>query len=453
MARYKHWLLITLSLIPLVQPKLRRTGLMKTNRRQCRAALAAVSIAISLLLVGCPPPEPPPPSGIDDPLVGEAKSRAGQPFAASNPIAIAELDPPDSGNLSDPGLVFEEYNTIKGEKFFDNGVFAVETRPRGNAFKQPLQIFNQNVVPEHEVVYDLSQYDYSSPTIQPPIGIVPVAGRYIAGFQVIHLVAGSNPPSFPIILVVNGDAFLRLTGEPPRTFGTSYRLATHNVGFALTNGDPLDEDFPRIVKATVKVLDNARIRLGFLIDSEAYTGALIGELTPGAASTIDVTATFFMRRDLNAATEGSTGFVGFSSLFFRGEADTPGDPTDEAHDADTLRVEFSDGSAVERALFNPTGPTPSVLDFPAPHGSSTTAFALDQRDRDASHYTTFASANYATRSSLRIKGINSSIPMSVRLHIFPTNSEFFDNVAVHLIVGKSLSKGERISVRYQLNAD
>ncbi len=143
---------------------------------------------------------------------------------------IAQLDPPSDGNPSAPGLVFEEYNAIRGYKYYDNGVWAFEARPRGGAFEHPVKIINRNASVPEIVKYDLTRFDYSSPVIQPPLEPVPIAGQYISSLQVIHLIPGSNG-SYPIILSIDGGGYSRLTGEPPRrTFGTSYRVATHNVG-------------------------------------------------------------------------------------------------------------------------------------------------------------------------------------------------------------------------------
>lgn len=382
-------------------------------------------------------------------LLDDATQLAQHDFVPSIPVDIVELDPPPTGVLTDPGLVFEEYNAIRGDKYFDDHIFALETRPRGNVFRQLLQIVNRNVSPPQVVPYILAHYDYSAPVIQPPLPTIPAAGQYIAGLQVIHLVSGSNN-SFPIILVVNGDGFLRLTGEPPRTFGTSYRVATHNVGASTLAGDPFNEDFPRIVQMATEVVDARRIRLSFLVDSGAFTGTLLCELVPGVESMMDVQATFIMRRDLSKGVEMHTGFAGMSSLFFQGAADTPAIASDQAHDADFLVLTLSDGSVTEFALRNPA--TPLSMDFVAPLGRTITSVVLEQRDRDPAHYATFASAAYASRSSLAIEQINASVPFKVTLQIFPASSEFFDNVVAHITILEDLKKGDVITLAYRLRA-
>ena len=364
---------------------------------------------------------------------------------------IAQLDPPsDGGNPSAPGLVFEEYNAIRGDKYYDNGVWAFEARPRGSVFEHPIQIMNRNASELKIVKYDPTRFDYSSPAIQPPLAPVPIAGQYIAGLQVIHLIPGSNG-SYPIILSVDGGGYSRLTGEPPRrTFGTSHRVATHNVGASKQNGDPFEEDFPRIGRIATEMVDASRARLDFLVDSEAFTGDLRYVLAPGIESSMDANTTFKMRRDLSRGEEPDTGFAGMSSMFWRGASDTPEDSTDQAHDADTLVVTFADGSRIVEPLRNPA--TPIARDFVAPPGTIITSFALEQRDRDPAHYATYAIADYASRSSLAIEQINASIPLKVTLYIFPANGEFADNVVVHLTILEDLKKDEAITLNYRLRA-
>ena len=187
-------------------------------------------------------------------------------------------------------------------------------------------------------------------------------------------------------------------------------------------GDPFNEDFPRVVKVITEVIDASRTRLGFLVDSEAFTGALLCELVPGVESPMDVQVTFIMRRDLNQGMEINTGFAGMSSLFFQGETETPGISNDEAHDADVLVVTFSDGTNTEFTLINPA--TVFSMDFNPPSERTITSFALEQRDRDPAHYSAFASADYASRSSLAIEQIQASVPLKSPSKSFQPEASF-----------------------------
>lgn len=375
-------------------------------------------------------------------------SEAHQNFVIAG-TDIAGLDPTPDGDPQAPGLVFEEYNEIQGDKYYDDAVWAFEARPRGSVFKHPIVIIDRNASEPGIVPYDPIRFDYSSSVIQPPVEPVPLAGQSIAGWQAIHRVPDSND-SYPIILSINGSGYSRLTGEPPRTFGTSHRVATHNVGMAKHNGDPFDEDFPRIGRIATERVDATQARLDFLVDSEAFTGDLRNVLIPGVESRMEVNATFKMRRDLRQAEEPDTGFAGMSSLFWRGASDTPEDLTDQAHDADTLVVTFSDGSRIVEPLTNPA--LPFFKDFVAPPGTTLTSFALEQRDRDPAHYAKYASADYASRSSLAIEQINASIPLKLTLQIFPAQDEFADNVVAHLTLLEDLKKDEVITVSYRLRA-
>jgi len=391
--------------------------------------------AIAFLLLNSP--------FIDDVFYNEAKELAKDTFIISEPVDIDVLDPPPDGNKYATGLVFEEYSCIGGAKYFDDGTWAFITLPRGNVNRQPIDIWNRNIEPSGIVPYVYSNYSYTSSCITPSLPVpIPLEGQYVAGLNVIHKVDGIF--SWPQILVLNGDGYLRLSAEPPKTFGTSYRLATHNVG-SITPA----EDFPRIVKVATKMKDEDKGDFSFLIDSEAFTGAIKSSLTPGIDSSMDVRAAFFMRRDLIYSTEPNSGFVGLSSLFWKGEADTPSNDADEAHDADTLIIGYSDSSTTEYPLYSHFSGDPIVVTFSPPTEKKITFFALEQRDRAQSHYSEYASAGYETRVSLSIENIESSIPFRITLHIFPTTSEYHDNIVAHLTIIENLTKGQEINISYR----
>lgn len=385
-------------------------------------------------------------SFINDVFYNEAKELAKQIFSLTTPVDIQVLDPPTDGNKYTTGLVFEEYNCIGGDKYFDDGTWAFIALPRGNVNRQPIDIWNRNIESWSIVPYVYSNYSYTSNCITPSLPVpIPSEGKNITGLNVIHKVDGIS--SWPQILVLNGDGYLRLTAEPPRTFGTSYRLVTHNVG-SITPA----EDFPRLVKVATKMKDEDNGELSFLVNSEAFTGALKATLTPGVESSMDVRATFFMRRDLLFSTEKNSGFVGMSSLFWKGEADTPSNNNDEAHDADMLIIGYSDGSKTEYPLYSHFSGEPIVETFSPPTGKKISSFALEQRDMAQSHYSDYASAGYESRVSFSIEDIEISIPFQVTLHIFPTTSEYHDNIVAHLTIAENLNKGQEINVSYRARA-
>ena len=379
-----------------------------------------------------------------DVFLDEARVNTGKAFVPSNPPAITELDPPPDGNLNAPGLVFEEYNAIGGDKYYDDGTWAFMSLPRGNVYRHPLILWDRDRSPWEQVPYVYGNYNYTSSVIQPALpDPVPAEGQYIAGLNIIHKMNGAL--SWPQILVINSDGYLRLTAEPPRSFGTSYRFATHNVG----SSGPVEE-FPVLLKVATEEKDQDRAILHFLVDGEAYTGAIEAELVPGTSTTMTVKAVFIMRRSLDPATEPNTGFAGMSSMFWKGEGDTPLNSHDEAHDADYLVVGYSDGTSQDSRLISEN--EEKTTRFVPPAGGRVTSFALEQRDRDSSHYSDYATARYETRSSLAVTDIVSSIPLRLTLHQFPTNSEYQDNIVAHLTIAGNLRKGQEINISYQITA-
>lgn len=378
-----------------------------------------------------------------DVFYNEAEELAKGPFVISEPVEISVLDPPPDGNKYATGLVFEEYNCIGGDKYYDDGTWAFISLPRGNVNRQPVAIWNRNNTPSDFVSYIYSNYNYTSTCITPALPVpIPTEGQYTSGLNVIHKVDGIS--SWPQILVLNGDGYLRLTAEPPKTFGTSYRLATHNVG-SITPA----EDFPRILKISSEMKDTHNGNFSFLVDSEAFTGALQATLTPGVESSMEVKAAFFMRRDLSFSTEPNSGFVGMSSLFWKGETDTPSNINDEAHDADILIIGYSDGLNIEYPLYSHFSGDPIMVTFSPPTGKTITSFALEQSDREKSHYSEYVSAGYEKRVSLSIENILSSIPFRITLHIFPTTSEYHDNIVAHLTVTENLYKNQEVNLSYR----
>ncbi len=256
--------------------------------------------------------------------------------------AIPELDPPVDGRPESLGLVFQESNTILARsKFTDQLQWYAFARPRAALDKLPFQVYIDN---NNDGTYDLRTYadanfDYSSPIIQPPInpGLLPIAGKVLSRFIIGHAQGMGYPQFFDI----NANGYVRFNGFAPQTVGSSYRVATHNV-FA-----GQDEDYPRFRDIYFRLLDTNTSNLIGLVDSEGFTGAVDINLTPGEESAMKVSATFFPRRDIPISQEPHTGLVGYSSMFWKNENDTPNDPADEAHDCDILVIGYDrDGNGI-----------------------------------------------------------------------------------------------------------
>ena len=383
-------------------------------------------------------------------LVEEAFQNSQLPYTPPTIVPIPELDPPDDGRKDSVGLVFEEYELIKGDEFYDyDNIWWLEARPRGNFNKDPVQIFlYQPELGDYvEIPYIEGNYDYSNPEITPLIEIVPEEGKYIASFKLGHKVQGQD--SWPQILELRGSGYIRFSGEPPLKMGSTFRVATHNIGSP-------DEDFPKITKVYLRRVSDSVFNIMGLVDSEGFTGALDIYVYPGASTKLCVRAKYFIRRDILIADEPHTGFAAYGSMFWKGESDTLGDNTDEAHDADFFVVGYDDSSIRDRKIINPNGTGEKVITDFTVEGKTTTSFALEQWDREPNHYSTYGSAMYADRSSYRLKLIYSRVPLTVKLHEEHTDYEGSDNIIANFAITLDLHKAQSIedviSLEYETEA-
>jgi hypothetical protein len=378
-------------------------------------------------------------------LVGEAFKRSQTPWDPRTPAPVVEFDPPDG---SDPlGLDFVEYGKLMARPFHDDYIWWVRASPRGNFEKDPLELWTYQ--PERKghapVPYRAEDFPYRHPAIRPPLpDPIPVAARHISavdlGFR------RENPESWPQILHLGGNGYGRLAGFPPLVFGTSFRLGVRHIG------QP-NEDFAKLRKLYLQPLNERAFRLMGLVDCQAYAAALAATLQPGAASTLRVNMTIFLRQPLRLADDPSLGPLGLSSMFWKDETATRGNPGDEAHDADRFIVWYPDGRRREQQLAIPNDPTesPLVADF-----GEVTDFALVQSDRNPAHYQRYASVDYPNRVSLLISDITSSLPYTVGLWQSYTDYEGADNIAVYVRFNRNVERpasiNEGITFAYTLTA-
>ena len=366
------------------------------------------------------------------------------PFLRPEPQLVAALDPPPGGGRDCVGLTYQEYLGIETTNVLDQDLSYLRPEVRGGANKIPLQLW---VDEDQDGVYQRKTYedanpDYSSSEIRPPINpaLIPIAGQAISGVAVGHEQPGHG---FPQFLDVVAEGYARFNGHSPMLVGSSTRLVgAHNVFSP-------DEDFPIIRELYVTTTDTETANLLALVDSEGFTGAVSMDLVPGPETEIRVDAIWFPRRDIFVASEPETGVLGYSSQFWKDERDTSDDDTDEAHDVDTLVVVLDttgDGRAdkiVERGINNPDEVGQIlVTDFSPPPGGRVHAFALENRDRNPQHYSTYAEAAYSSRASYGVEWVASDIPLGLHLYEQYTDREHNDNVVFLATIQQDLHQAE-----------
>ena len=363
---------------------------------------------------------------------------------------VAALDPPRCGGLPGEGMVFQEELAIQVSNLADRLNFYAQAKPRAGLTTNKVSFYVDDA---GSGSYDLTTFDdarvdFSDGTIQPPIDgeVLPIGAKYLSKLVVGHSQSGFG---FPQFFDIGGSGYIRFNGHLPQTVGASFRVATRKVFVA-------GEDFPEIREMYFKIVNSNVANVLALVEAEGFTGAMSFDLAPGPESTMDVASTWFARVGLDAETGLGPGF---SSMFWKDERDTTGDSNDEAHDTDWLVVGYdldSDGvvdDVVERQINNPAGAGVVVSSlFGADPGEGQPIYwAAENRDRDASHYTAYASAEYATRASYAIEITATDVPFFVRLHEQQTDSEFFDNLVIETTLGQAISAASLITDGIDIN--
>jgi len=347
-----------------------------------------------------------------------AFERARQPYVEAEVPPLLQFDPPATGVKEDPGLVYEEYNQIKTLNWLYNDRFLwVTTRPRGNVHQGALDLWVAPGVtrPFRPGTYRLADYDYQAPGIQPPLPTtIPDAARVIAGLEFGAQLGRSG--SWPQYGYLGPSAYLRLAGLDTG-FGTSLRLGAYDVGWV--------ESKPHLTRVQVRPLGYRRLGLLGVIEAAPFTACMQSVTTADLSTRIQTTLRFYPRAGHVGLPGAKVSPLAMSSMFWKGEAQTPDDPADEAHDADAMIVCGQDAAPLQGFIPNP-GARGAFRDF-----GSAPCFGLIQRDRVAAHYATYAAAKYAERVNFWVDDIKSDLAFSIKLMAYGTEYEGEDNVVAY----------------------
>lgn len=251
--------------------------------------------------------------------------------------------------------------------------------------------------------------------------------------------------------------------NPDALYGAIYRaVGVHNTMVA-----DKEEDFPFIRDVYVRVLDQEKVNLKVLIDSEAYTGFIDMVLAPSVGgvyqgeTVLEVELKIFPRRDISATSEPNTGFVAFSTMFFKGENDIKKEDEREIHDSDYVEIEYNDGTPrYEVPLDNPSQIfirrfEPNYNKYDA----KVKSLGLQQRDRNEEHYNGKCQCclgDYAYRASFKVTSIESDIKLIPTIAGKHAKDEWGENWVVFLAIGQDLHKAnsidDAITIKYTLTA-
>lgn len=257
----------------------------------------------------------------------------------------------------------------------------------------------------------------------------------VAGFR-LHSPL-NRPDILDELVAFQGASYFRALGR-----GSTYGLSAR--GLAINTGTSEPEEFPVFTKFYIErpAPGGNTINVYALMDSPSLTGAYRFVITPGEATTMEVTARLFLRSDVR-----ELGVAPLTSMYLYGERnrDQFDDYRPKVHDSDGLMIEDRNGNCIWRALSNPSRLASSYFSETAPK-----SFGLFQRERDFDHYQD-ASANYEKRPSLKVEPLGDWGKGMVRLVEIPSDLEINDNIVAFWIPERDGKAGDALEFSYRLS--
>lgn len=273
------------------------------------------------------------------------------------------------------------------------------------------------------------QYHESLPVIDP----ADVSGY--AGFRIHHPI--NTAERFEEFLVFLGASYFRGVGQN-QFYGLSARgLAVNTVGAG-------GEEFPRFSDFWIEQpsADSEQIVVHALLDSPSVTGAYQFEITPGVTTVMDVQASLYPRRNIQAF-----GIAPLTSMFMFDASNSArfDDFRDAVHDSDGLWIQQRNAETVWRPLANPKHLQVSAFGSQAP-----VAFGLMQRHTAFDDFND-AEARYDKRPSLWIEPTGDWGAGHVELVEIPTVDEIHDNIVAYWQPADALEPGQVYHYSYRMN--
>ncbi|HEV7577239.1 MAG TPA: glucan biosynthesis protein G [Caldimonas sp.] len=362
--------------------------------------------------------------GFDD-VAARASSLAARPYKAPTatlPTELRELD-------------YDAYRDIRFRP--EKALWHSEKLPfelmffhQGRAVPEPVRINVIEPAGERVVAFDPALFDYGKNKFDPQI----LRGIGFNGFRVHHAL---NKPGYKDeILVFQGASYFRALGK-----GQSYGLSAR--GLAVDTAAAEGEEFPRFVEFWIERPRPIATSLTIyaLLDSRRVAGAYRFVLTPGAETTMQVTARLYLRDKI-----GKLGIAPLTSMYAFGE-NQPGrdDYRPEVHDSDGLSIQLGDGDWVWRPLVNPRRLLVTSFGTTNPRG-----FGLMQRDRSPASYED-PEALYERRPSAWIEPVGNWGAGRVELVQIPTPDETNDNIVAFWVPQALPAPGKPFDIAYKIH--
>ncbi|WP_207259581.1 glucan biosynthesis protein [Desulfovibrio sp. Huiquan2017] len=256
-----------------------------------------------------------------------------------------------------------------------------------------------------------------------------------AGFRIHGPI--NTPGHFDEIAVFLGASYLRAVAK-----GQAYGLSAR--GLAVDTALPDGEEFPYFKEFWIEkpTRRSTSLTVHALLDSKSLTGAYTFVVRGGKTTTMDVTATLFLRMPVT-----KIGIAPLTSMFLFGENTDDRKVRDfrpEVHDSDGLLIKNNSGEWFWRPLDNPEN-----LDINAFQADNVRGFGLIQRDREFAHYQDLE-ASYERRPTLWVEPVGDWGRGHVELINIPTDRDIHDNIVAFWRPKDELPVGVPQTYEYRL---
>ena len=311
--------------------------------------------------------------------------------------------------------------------------FKVHFFHRGNLFQDPVKIHVIENGTIRDLTFSTNQFDYGTNQFAKPIP----PDLHFAGLRVISSRAGSLEQ--PEVATFLGASYFRLVGLHQR-YGASGRA------LAIDTAEAKGEEFPRFTEFWIErpVAESDVMVIFALLDSPSCAGAFRFVLKPGEATSADIEASVFLRKDSK-----KLGLAPLTSMFYFGKQKTRllADFRPEVHDSDGLLFQPTPNDWLWRPLVNPEKEH-RLSRFSA---SDVQGYGLIQRARDFRDYEDLE-GRYELRPSLWIKRLDKWPAGVLELVEIPTPSEYNDNIVAYWVPSGKYAVGQEIHWSYNLSA-
>ncbi|WP_319585010.1 glucan biosynthesis protein [uncultured Pseudodesulfovibrio sp.] len=282
------------------------------------------------------------------------------------------------------------------------------------------------------VAFDLSMFDYGNNHTLPE-QIPPQFG--FAGFSIEGW--GKKSKQFHEVASFLGASYFRAIATD-QVYGLSAR------GLAVDTAMPDGEEFPYFKEFWIEkpVKKSASLTVHALLDSKSLTGAYTFVITDGKTTSMDVTATLFLRVPV-----AKIGIAPLTSMFLFGENTDQRKVRDfrpEVHNSDGLLIKNDSGEWFWRPLDNPES-----LDINAFKADNVRGYGLIQRDREFNHYQDLNAA-YERRPTLWVEPVGDWGFGHIELINIPTDQEIHDNIVAFWCPKDALPVGVPQTYEYKL---